>query len=133
MVVFLIMGKTEPIYEADIGSSADDLAYLHQFILHASLDMLQNAIWTNPSVYLKTIDRFNSLQVSAYVTLGGTAMLLLHSGRATEETIRCFFAEAHEAYVRHLMNPFSSPDLPIITPQFDLQIRSAAKKHLQIA
>ena len=48
MVVFMIVGKSEPLYEAELGSSGkDELAYLYQFILHSSLDMVDNAMWAN--------------------------------------------------------------------------------------
>lgn len=48
MVVFMIVGKGEPIYEAELGSNGkDELGYLHQFILHSSLDMVDNSMWTN--------------------------------------------------------------------------------------
>ena len=48
MVVFMIVGKGEPLYEAELGSTGkDDLAYLHQFILHSSLDLVDNAMWSN--------------------------------------------------------------------------------------
>ncbi len=34
MVVFMIVGRSDPMFEIDLGSSTkDDLAYLHQFIL----------------------------------------------------------------------------------------------------
>jgi hypothetical protein len=48
MVVFVIVGKSEPLYEAELGSTGkDELAYLHQFILHSSLDLVDNVMWTN--------------------------------------------------------------------------------------
>ena len=50
VVIFAIIGKTEPLYEAEIvsaGVGEEELAYLHQFILHASLDMVQSAMWSN--------------------------------------------------------------------------------------
>jgi hypothetical protein len=44
----MIVGKSEPLYEAELGSTGkDELAYLHQFILHSSLDLVDNAMWTN--------------------------------------------------------------------------------------
>lgn len=52
MVVFMIIGKGEPLYEAELGSNnRDDMAYLHQFILHSSLDMVENAMWQNSATY----------------------------------------------------------------------------------
>ena len=51
MVVFMIVGKTEPQYELEFGKAVgdvtDELAYLHQFILYSSLDMINSAMWTN--------------------------------------------------------------------------------------
>ena len=97
MVVFVIVGKSDPLYEVELGSNGkEDLAYLSQFILHSSLDMVDNLMWTNSSTYvtlndmtvpivphafvmsrfLKVVDRFNSLVVSAYVTPGSLCDLL---------------------------------------------------------
>lgn len=52
MVVFMIIGKNEPIYEIELSKSTvndvtDELAYLHQFILFSSLDVVNSAMWTN--------------------------------------------------------------------------------------
>jgi hypothetical protein len=128
MVVFMIVGKSEPLYEADIGAVSDDLSYLHQFILHSSLDMLSTVLWSNSSTYLKNIDRFNSLQVSAYITPGGMTFLLLHNGK-NEDIIKAFFTDMNEVYVKYLMNPFAIYDAPIISPQFDIQVGNIAKRH----
>jgi hypothetical protein len=45
------------------------------------------------------VDRFNNLQVTAYVTAGGTRFLLLHDGK-NDDSIRAFFTEVHELYLR---------------------------------
>ena len=51
MVVFMIIDQNEPIFEIEvakaIGDVTDELAYLHQFILYSSLDMINSAMWTN--------------------------------------------------------------------------------------
>lgn len=51
MVVFVIVGKSEPIYQLEVGKSTgdatDELAYLHQFILFSSLDLINTTMWTN--------------------------------------------------------------------------------------
>ena len=57
--------------------------------------------------FLRVVDRFNSLLVSAFITPGGTVMLLLHNGRAPEESVRSFFSEASELFAKHIMNPFA--------------------------
>ena len=35
-------------------SVEEELAYLHQFILHASLDMVQSAMWSNNATLVST-------------------------------------------------------------------------------
>mmetsp|Transcript_4626 Transcript_4626/g.5065 ORF Transcript_4626/g.5065 Transcript_4626/m.5065 type:complete len:135 (+) Transcript_4626:76-480(+) len=133
MVVFIIIGKTEPIYELEIGKalteSGDDLSYLHQFILYSSLDMVNSSMWTNNSTFLKVVDKFNYLYVSSYVSQGGKIFLILHNGKG-EDAIRAFFVETHELYVRYLMNPFASSDTPIISPHFNATVRALAKRLL---
>jgi hypothetical protein len=51
----MIVSKSEPIFEMEIsratmgamGDINDELAYLHQFILYSSLDLINSAMWTN--------------------------------------------------------------------------------------
>jgi hypothetical protein len=45
------------------------------------------------------VDRFNNLFVTAFVTPGNTRLLLLHDGKA-DDSIRAFFMEVYEAYLR---------------------------------
>lgn len=57
MVVFMIVGKNEPIYEIELSKSTvsdvtDELAYLHQFILFSSLDVINSAMWTNNATFV---------------------------------------------------------------------------------
>lgn len=57
MVVFMIVGKNEPIFEIELSRSgvnevSDELAYLHQFVLFSSLDVIHSAMWTNPATYV---------------------------------------------------------------------------------
>ncbi|XWS13178.1 hypothetical protein CRYUN_Cryun36dG0015300 [Craigia yunnanensis] len=70
---FIIVSRNDiPIYEAEVGSAAkrEDAAQLHQFILHAALDIVQDLAWTTSAMFLKAIDRFNDMVVSVYVTAG---------------------------------------------------------------
>ncbi|KAM4117613.1 hypothetical protein ACJW30_02G138000 [Castanea mollissima] len=48
----------------------EDVAQLHQFILHAALGIVQDLAWTTSAMFLKAIDRFNDWVVSVYVTAG---------------------------------------------------------------
>ena len=67
----VIVGHDDhPIYEIDLaarGDSAvrDDRAqYLHQFVLHAAMDAVEEQQWRSTSMHLSVVDRFNKLQVS---------------------------------------------------------------------
>jgi hypothetical protein len=119
----------------------DDSSHLHQFIIHAALDMVEERAWDTASMYLKAraalvrshrfragaaaractarqrrrltaarmrrcrtvvqvVDKFNDLLVSCYNTAGHARLLLLHDSRLSEESIRAFFQEVHELYVK---------------------------------
>lgn len=105
MITFMIVGRGEPLYEFESkGDNGEGTTALRQFVLHASLDSLHSILWSNSSTFLRVIDRFNSHLVSSYVTPGGTTMLLLHNGKS-EDIVRQFFVEAHEIYVKNMMNP----------------------------
>lgn len=70
MPVFMIVGRNEPLYEADFSSSstgiaasssigggggssrtssADESAHLNQFIVHSALDMVERKQWSTPA------------------------------------------------------------------------------------
>lgn len=51
------------------------------------------------TLLLQTVDRFNNLFVTAYVTPGNARFLLLHEGK-NDDAIRTFFTEVHELYLR---------------------------------
>ena len=48
----------------------------------------------------QVVDKFNDMLVSCYSTAGHTRLLLLHDSRPSEESLRAFFAEVHELYVK---------------------------------
>ncbi|RYR44709.1 hypothetical protein Ahy_A08g040993 isoform A [Arachis hypogaea] len=99
---FIIVSRNDiPIYEAEVGVAAkrEDAAQLHQFILHAALDIVQDLAWTTSAMYLKSVDRFNDLVVSVYVTAGHTRFMLLHDSR-NDDGIKSFFQEVHELYIK---------------------------------
>jgi trafficking protein particle complex subunit 2 len=79
---FVIVSPLDaPLYECEYGpllKEKTDAKHLNQFILHASLDILDEQITTTQQNYLKIIDKFNEWFVSAYITVSGTRLLLLH-------------------------------------------------------
>ncbi|KAJ7004831.1 trafficking protein particle complex subunit 2 isoform X2 [Populus alba x Populus x berolinensis] len=111
---FIIVSRNDiPIYEAEVGSATkrEDAAQMHQFILHAALDIVQDLAWTTSAMYLKAIDRFNDMVVSVYVTAGHILcicdfvcysikrFMLLHDSR-NDDGIKSFFQEVHELYIK---------------------------------
>ncbi|KAG2716079.1 trafficking protein particle complex subunit 2 [Juglans microcarpa x Juglans regia] len=129
---FIIVSRNDiPIYEAEVGSATkrEDAAQLHQFILHAALDIVQDLAWTTSAMFLKAIDRFNDLVVSVYVTAGHTRFMLLHDSR-NDDGIKSFFQEVHELYIKILLNPLYLPGSRITSSHFDTKVRGLARKYL---
>ncbi|XP_068480451.1 uncharacterized protein [Phaseolus vulgaris] len=131
---FIIVSRNDiPIYEAEVGVAAkrEDAAQLHQFILHAALDIVQDLAWTTSAMYLKSVDRFNELVVSVYVTAGHILyiLMLLHDSR-NDDGIKSFFQDVHELYIKTLLNPLYLPGSRITSSHFDTKVRALARKYL---
>ncbi|CAA6666380.1 unnamed protein product [Spirodela intermedia] len=132
---FVIVSRNDiPIYEAELGSSAvrkEEAAHQHQFILHAALDIVQDVAWTTSAMFLKSVDRFNDLVVSVYVTavIIHTRLMLLHDSR-NEDGIKSFFQEVHELYIKILLNPLYLPGSRVTSSHFDTKVRALARKFL---
>ena len=107
----------------------DDNNHLHQFVLHAALDNVEEMMWGTQGMFLKGVDSYYNLVVSAWVTAARTKFLLLHEPRG-EDGVRNFFQELHELYLRVALNPFQRAGAPIRSPGFDQRVRAAARKHL---
>eukprot|EP00245_Coleochaete_scutata_P007460 TRINITY_DN22877_c0_g1_i1.p1 TRINITY_DN22877_c0_g1~~TRINITY_DN22877_c0_g1_i1.p1 ORF type:complete len:136 (+),score=32.22 TRINITY_DN22877_c0_g1_i1:128-535(+) len=129
---FVIVGKNDnPVYDCEVGGGPkkDEASHLHQFILHAAVDIVQDVEWTTNYMYLKVVDKFNDLLVSVYVTAGHTRMMLLHDSR-NEDGIKNFFQEVHELYIKTLLNPLYVSGTRITSQHFDTRVRALAKKYL---
>ncbi|KAG5249795.1 trafficking protein particle complex [Salix suchowensis] len=141
---FIIVSRNDiPIYETDAGSATkrEDASQMHQFILHAALDIVQDLAWTTSAMYLKAIDRFNDMVVSVYVTAGhilficdficysNKKFMLLHDSR-NDDGIKSFFQEVHELYIKILLNPLYLPGSRITSSHFDTKVRALARKYL---
>lgn len=135
VLTFVIVGHEDhPIFEADLSNKAPDgtdrAQYLHQFVLHSSLDAVEEHLWGSSAMFLNVVDRYNHLQVSAYVTAAQVKFLLLHDGRS-EESVRSFFRDVYEVYLRVMMNPFFAPTSRIASPSFAQRVREKARLYFR--
>ena len=132
-VLFVIVGRNEPLYEAEFlsrGSTGNSDAATRQnyFVLHAALDLVDKAAFTSNNMYLKVVDKVNQQHVSTFLTAGNVKFMLLHSGRS-DETIRNFFQDTYELYVKFILNPFYRFDTSIKSDQFDTRVRALARRY----
>jgi hypothetical protein len=131
LATFTIVSNADvPLYEANLGQTPkrEDAAHLQEFVAHAALDVVDERRWETPQTNLKLVDRFNDLLVYAHVTAGGTRFVLLHDAR-NEESVRAFFADVHELYVKAALNPFHDADAPIECAAFDDRVRALGRKY----
>ncbi|KAJ2890121.1 Trafficking protein particle complex subunit 2 [Coemansia aciculifera] len=127
---FAIVGTNDsPLYETELGVQRDESKYLNQFIVHAALDLVDDAQFMSNACYLKTVDKYNDWNVSAYVTPSNVRLLLLHEVKA-DDAIKLFFTDCHELYLKTLLNPFYEPNSPIQSQAFDAKVNTLAKRHL---
>ncbi|TPX12092.1 uncharacterized protein E0L32_007207 [Thyridium curvatum] len=160
---FAIIGTQDnPLFEYEFGTSkqggdglsrfSEQARHMNQFILHSSLDIVEEVQWTNGQMYLKCIDKFFNNYVSCFITAGNVKFLLLHqpsqplslstssrsstsiganpTSPATEEAIRSFFAEVYENWVKAIMSPFYKVNMEIKSPVFRSRIAAAGRKYL---
>ncbi|KAI9861775.1 MAG: TRAPP subunit [Trichoglossum hirsutum] len=164
---FTIIGtKDNPLFEHEFGTSKsggdgvarfrEEARVMNQFVVHSSLDVVEEVQWASGGMYLKVIDRFHNAHISCFLTGGNIKFLLLHdptistatsitsststtsrssiatnpTSPATEEAIRQFFADVYEVWVKTLMNPFYEPDKEVRSPVFRGRVAAAGKKYL---
>ncbi|OIW19329.1 hypothetical protein TanjilG_16843 [Lupinus angustifolius] len=134
---FIIVSRNDiPIYEAEVGVAAkrEDAAQLHQFILHAALDVVQDLAWTTSAMYLKSVDRFNELVVSVYVTAGHILFTIRLALLLSVEVVvaNCLpdLAVKINIQIQTLLNPLYLPGSRITSSHFDTKVRALARKYL---
>lgn len=169
---FAIIGsKDNPVYEAEFTTQQgqqgqlqqgfpQNLKELNPFILHASLDIIEDLQWkTNPNgqpgnvggsggflrsrnvvntdnCYLGKVDHFYGLAITAYLTYSGMKLVMVHGNFNTgdvqidDNAVKAFYQEVHELYIKTLMNPFYQINDPITSPAFDSRVRALARKYL---
>lgn len=130
-LTFVIVGANDqPVYEVDLtGPKEQQTQYLHQFVLHAALDAVDEAMWSTKELHLKAVDRFNNLVVTAFVTPGCARFLLLHDGR-NDDAIKNFFTDVYEVYLKVMLNPLHTTTTRITNREFDRKVRLLARKNI---
>lgn len=70
--LFVIVGKNDnPLYKTEHSVNRTEVGkHFHEFILHSSLDVVDELLWKNTAMYFKNIDRFGDSTISAFVTAG---------------------------------------------------------------
>ncbi|KAK1978821.1 Sedlin [Colletotrichum cereale] len=159
---FAIVGTQDnPLFEYEFGTSKqggdglsrfnEQIRHLNQFILHSSLDIVEEVQWAQGQMYLKLVDKFFNNYVSCFVTAGNVKFLLLHqpsapsstpssrsstaiganpTSPATEEAIKNFFQEVYENWVKAIMSPFYKVNMEVKSPVFRSRVAAAGRKYL---
>jgi len=98
---FTIIGtRDNPMFELEFGTSKaggdgiarfrEEARHMNQFIVHSSLDIVEEVQWGNNGLYLKNIDRFQNNFVHCYLTGGNVKFLLLMNPDPTSTTYANF-------------------------------------------
>lgn len=61
-LLFVIVGKNEPLYEAEFQKAGapgnpDPVTRENYFVLHSALDLVEKAAWATNNMYLKVVDK----------------------------------------------------------------------------
>jgi len=160
---FTILGtKDQPLFTHIFGTSrsgGDGIARFPErtsklcpFIAHSALDLLDEAQWSSGQMYLKTVDRFQGVHVSGFVTGASIKFLLLSTAEVgeseggkgrekaftgynpnspqTEEAMKSFFLEVYEVWTKNVMNPFYFMGEEVRSAVFRGRVAGAARKYL---
>ena len=56
-LLFVIVGKNEPLYEYNKVQAADSVTRQNYFVLHSALDLVEKAAYTTNNMYLRVVDK----------------------------------------------------------------------------
>ena len=128
--MFMIVSPDDcQVYETKITSYKKDINYMHELIAYASLDMVELSEWQTNNMYMKQVDKFNDSIIHCFVTPGRMRFLLLHEGHS-DDSIKNFFNDVYEYYVKALLNPFIDKNTKISSKNFDAKVNGSMKKYL---
>jgi len=168
---FVIISPADsPLFELTFGTSkagGDGIArfkngetsrYMNQFVVHAAIDIVEEAQWLTPNMWLKVIDHYapTNSHISCFITGTNVRFMLLHqpltgpAGPAgsrtstvpsssiphnptspqTEEAIRQFMTEVFELWTKTLMNPFYRIGDQVKSGVFRARVTATARKWL---
>lgn len=139
---FTILGPTDtPLYELDIGShknpSAEavpsfpqEIDQLKQFIVNASLDILQDLQMRTPQIFYPRLDSFYGYNVLAYLLHTNVKLVILTNTKANDEAIRQFFSDVSDLVTKKMITPFYKTGDVIVDSSFDSRVKVIAKKYL---
>ncbi|GIX61024.1 mbp-1 interacting protein-2a family protein [Babesia caballi] len=139
ILVLVIVGRDDrPLVIQDLSTPGwrPDPPHLASFVAHQALDVVDDLVWTNSSMYLAEVDVFDCLAVWAFVSASHTRFLLVTRAAdwtppkaedaaaapvpapPSSEAIRLFFKDVHELYCKYLYNPLYAPDGMIVSRDF---------------
>ncbi|KAI0969405.1 Sedlin [Xylaria arbuscula] len=162
---FVIVGTEDnPLFEYEFGTSKaggdgqarfpEQARHMNQFIVHSSLDIVEEVQWGTGQMYLKCVDRFFNNYVSCFLTGANVKFMLLHQPPAsasatgtnprsststiatnptspqTEEAVRAFMLEVYESWVKAIMSPFYHVNMEVRSPMFRQRVAAAGRKYL---
>jgi hypothetical protein len=120
----LFIKDLKPIDDVDVTEKSS-----HQFVLFASLDMVEEKMWHTPSAFLHNVDTFRDLSVSVWITSCGDKILLLHRGYS-ETPVRQFLKAMAGLWLRVSLNPLRDVKMPVTDIAFEDRVRAFAAKWL---
>ena len=93
------------------------------------MDPMEEQMLQSSQNFLRVLDKFNDFNVTGFVTSDNLKFLLLHKQRS-EDSIRRFFHDVRDLYLKVLLNPFYDPKTLISNSQFEARVQSLARLHL---